>query len=236
MHRLNREELGARRRRSLRTCRGENGVQWVWSARGRASESMIADQTTPDALLARVAEGNRRALAELYDRFAPRMLGIIRHILRDREESEKVLEEVFLRLWREAGEISRVGASVAAWMVLVARTQAGGRLKARRTAAASKRRPTPPAESWPSRLAWLPRPEAIARLDERRSLLQKVLGQLPKHQLRALELVAFAGRAEAELEADLGGPPARVRAELRAATRFLRHRRRTVVGSWAVSL
>lgn len=197
---------------------------------------MMANETTPDALLALVAEGDRKALAELYDRFAPRMLGIIRHILSDREESEQVLEEIFLRLWREAGDILHAKASVAAWLVLGARTRAGQRLKARRAAAALGRGRTLPAESWLQRPAWLPRPEAISRLDERRSLLQKVLGQLPKHQLRALELVAFAGRAETELEGEFGEPLARVRAELRAATRFLRHRRRAVMGSWAVSL
>jgi RNA polymerase sigma-70 factor, ECF subfamily len=196
----------------------------------------MTDEITPDALLALVAERDRQALVDLYDRFAPRMLGIIRHILSDREESEKVLEEIFLKLWREADEILRAKASVAAWLVLGACAQAGERLRARRTATASGRGRTPPAESWPRRLAWLPRPEAIARLDERRSLLQKVLGQLPKHQLKALELVAFGGRAETELEGELGEPRARVRAELRAATRFLRHRRRAVVGSWAVSL
>jgi RNA polymerase sigma-70 factor, ECF subfamily len=224
-------------RRDRRRLRTQVRYTSIWNAEeAGASNPRMADEITPDALLARVAERDRKALAALYDRFAPHMLGIIRHILSNREESEKVLEEIFLRLWREAGEISRARASVAAWLVLGARTEADQRLRARRAAAASGRGRTPRAESWPLRLALLPRPEAIARLDERRPLLQKVLGQLPKHQLRALELVAFAGRAETELEGELGEPPARVRAELRAATRFLRHRRRAVVGSWAVSL
>lgn len=196
----------------------------------------MTDETMPEALLALVAAGDRKALTDLYDRFAPRILGIIRRILSDREESEQVLEEIFLKLWREAAEILRAEASVAAWLVLGARAAADERLRARRAAGALPRQGADPAGVWSQRLAWLPRPEAIARLDERRSLLQKIIGQLPKHQLRALELVAFAGRAETELEGELGEPPARVRAELRAATRFLRHRRRAVVGSWAVSL
>jgi RNA polymerase sigma-70 factor, ECF subfamily len=195
----------------------------------------MADETMPEATLAFVAAGDRKALTALYDRFAPRILGIIRRILSDREESEQVLEEIFLKLWREAAEILRAEASVAAWLVLGARAAADERLRARRAAGALPRQGADPAV-WSQRLAWLPSPEAIARLDERRSLLQKILGQLPKHQLRALELVAFAGRAETELEGELGEPAARVRAELRAATRFLRHRRRAVVGSWAVSL
>jgi RNA polymerase sigma-70 factor (ECF subfamily) len=213
-----------------------NALQFKGKATIGRFQLTMADETMPEATLAFVAAGDRKALTALYDRFAPRILGIIRRILSDREESEQVLEEIFLKLWREAAEILRAEASVAAWLVLGARAAADERLRAQRAAGAFPRQGADLAGVWSQRLAWLPRPEAIARLDERRSLLQKILGQLPKHQLRALELVAFAGRAETELEGELGEPAARVRAELRAATRFLRHRRRAVVGSWAVSL
>jgi RNA polymerase sigma-70 factor (ECF subfamily) len=86
----------------------------------------MADETMPEALLALVAAGDRKALTDLYDRFAPRILGIIRRILSDREESEQVLEEIFLKLWREAAEILRAEASVAAWLVLGARAATSG--------------------------------------------------------------------------------------------------------------
>jgi RNA polymerase sigma-70 factor (ECF subfamily) len=196
----------------------------------------MLNQTTPEGLLALAVEGDRKALGDLYDRFAPRLLGIIRRMLSDREESEQVLEDIFLKLWRAAAGVLRADVSVAAWLVLAAHTQAGERLRARGATDASVPGQSAPAEAWPQSLAWLPGPDAIARLDERKALLQKVLSQLPKHQLRALELVAFAGRTETELEKDLGQPLAKVRAELRAAARFLRHRRRAVIGSWAVSL
>jgi DNA-directed RNA polymerase specialized sigma24 family protein len=85
-------------------------------------------------------------------------------------------------------------------------------------------------------LLWLPAPKDVALLEERRALLQKVLAQLPPRQLRALEKIAFGGLTEVELAAEEGEPLARVRSELRAATRFLKHRRRAVVGSWTVTI
>lgn len=196
----------------------------------------MANQSTPEALLGLAAAGDRNAISELYDRFAPRVLGIIRRILSDRQESEQVLEEVFLKLWEEAAELSRARASVAAWLVLGGRAAAEERLIARRPVAACGARRPDPSGAWSQRLAWLPHPEAIARLDQRRPLLQKVLGQLPKHQLRALERVAFAAHAENETKREVTQPTARGRAGLLAATLFLRHRRRAVIGSWAVSL
>ena len=196
----------------------------------------IADQSKPEALLGLAAAGDRNAIDELYDRFAPRVLGIICRILSDRRESELVLEEIFLRLWEEAAELSRARASVAAWLVLGGRAAAEERLRERGRAGAFGFRHPDPSEAWSQRLAWLPDPEAIARLDQRRPLLLKVLGQLPKPQLRALERVAFSNRAQAESGREVTEPTARLRAELLAAAHFLRHRRRVVIGSWPVSL
>jgi RNA polymerase sigma-70 factor (ECF subfamily) len=84
--------------------------------------------------------------------------------------------------------------------------------------------------------AWLPRSEEIARLEERRDLLRKVVNQLPKPQRHALELAVFEGHPEAEIAAKLGEPLGRVRAVLRAGMRFLRHRQRAVLGTWAVNI
>jgi RNA polymerase sigma-70 factor, ECF subfamily len=190
----------------------------------------------PEALLAQAAAGNCAAFAQVYDRFAPHVLGIIKHILADGEASEQVLEEVFLRLWKEASKMVRAQVSVSAWLLLTARTLAVDRLRRRSS------RPWPDAQSRQvggfqnDSLTWIPDARAIGRLEERRVLLRKVLGQLPRPQFRSLELLVFAGRAETELAAELGEPLARVKTELRAAARFLKHRRRAVVGTWAVNI
>jgi RNA polymerase sigma-70 factor (ECF subfamily) len=201
-----------------------------------AGKSAARFSTEPEALLAQAAVGNCAAFAQVYDRFAPHVLGIIERILADVDASEQVLEEVFLRLWKEASKVVRAQVSVAAWLLLTARTLAVNRLRQR------SRTPSPDAESrrvggfQNESLTWIPDARAIGRLEERRVLLRKVLGQLPRPQLKSLELVVFAGRAETELAAELGEPLARVKTELRAAARFLRHRRRAVVGSWVVDI
>ncbi len=182
-------------------------------------------------MVARIAGRDEKALAELYDLVAPRLLGLIQRILPERREAEEVLERVFVRLWKEAPELDRhqVGASV--WMTLAARSAALERLRALRGAAAG----SAPALVLPSR-AWLPRRHEARGLDERQALLKKVLRQLPKEQLAALELAFFGGWSEAELAAKLRQPAGKVRAELRAGMRFLRHRLRAVLGTWAASL
>jgi RNA polymerase sigma-70 factor (ECF subfamily) len=87
-------------------------------------------------LLGRVADRDVEALEGLYDQFAPRLMGLLIRILSARPDAESVLQEVFLRLWKEAPGIAQTRGSVAAWLVLMARHAAFQRLRAQRAGAA----------------------------------------------------------------------------------------------------
>ena len=160
---------------------------------------------------------------------AARVLGVIERILDHSAESEQVLEDVFAELWRESGSGWDGETSVAAWLMFRARRAALDRLKGR--APSSARRAIAA-----DRVAWAPEAEAIRRIEQHRPLLAKVLNQLPREQTESLDLVVFGGRAENEVAEQLHQPLAKVKSELRAAARFLRHRRHAVVGSWAVNI
>jgi RNA polymerase sigma-70 factor (ECF subfamily) len=223
-------------------------------------------ETTVQGLLARVVRRDAVALGDLYERFSPRVLGLLARILRVRSLAEEVLQDVFVRLWDEAGNLSPVGGSVAAWLMLMARQTALDRIRTDpallgRTAAragvlkeSAAGKPSPSKSVRAQRAksvagksttsafvavvlpAWLPWPEQIARLDERLVLLRKVAGQLPKAQRQALNLAVFAGYTEAEMAEMLGEPLGKVRTALRAAVTFLRHRLHAVVGTWAANI
>ena len=54
-------------------------------------------------LMAQVAEGDREAFAELFDRVAPTILGVLIRLLRQRALAEEALQETFLQGWLQAG-------------------------------------------------------------------------------------------------------------------------------------
>jgi len=89
-----------------------------------------------EELLGRVADRDVEALESLYDEFAPKLMGLLIRILSTRPDAESALQEVFLRLWKEAPGIAQTKGSVAAWLVLMARHAALQRLRAQRTVAA----------------------------------------------------------------------------------------------------
>ena len=215
----------------------------------------VALQPSAQELLARVAERDAGALGELYDQLAPRLLGMLSSMLPSRSLAEEVLHDVFLRLWSEARTLSQEGGSVSAWLVVNARHTALDRLRLdrERRARAGKSPASLPTRKFPegksfspksilsaflaaTPLAWVPRPEEIARVDARLELLHKIVQQMPNPQGQALDLAVFRGFSEAEIAQELGEPFAKVRATLRAAITFLRHRRRAVVGTWAANI
>jgi len=194
---------------------------------------MIAKQITSEALLARVAERDESALGELYNRHAPGLLGMVLRSLSDRAAAEEVVEGAFLRLWSGARRVSREGASVAAWLVLTARAAAVERRRAGLKLPPHSRAKPDPLEKT---LAWVARPESIAKMESRRELLKKLILQLPQPQRGILEMALFEGYTETEIARKLNEPLGKVQSGLRAGMRFLRQRLRAVLGTWSAEI
>jgi RNA polymerase sigma-70 factor (ECF subfamily) len=89
----------------------------------------MSEEVSAEQVLARVARRDLAALSELYDRFAPRVYGLIAHILPSRDDAESVLQQEFVRLWTESARLSQEGGSVEAWLVVTAREAAIRKLR-----------------------------------------------------------------------------------------------------------
>lgn len=83
------------------------------------------------ALLAQVAEGRRDAFESLYRQTSATMLGICLRVLRDREEAEDVLQEVYVAVWSKAAQFDHQRARAMTWLGTIARNRAIDRVRAR---------------------------------------------------------------------------------------------------------
>lgn len=81
--------------------------------------------------MSRVAAGDRLALRQLYEATSAKLFGVCLRILSDRDESEDVLQEVYLAIWRRADRFDSGRASVMTWVAAIARNRAIDRLRAR---------------------------------------------------------------------------------------------------------
>lgn len=83
------------------------------------------------ALLQRAADGDTTAFQAFYDRTSAKLFGVILRILIERQESEDVLQDVYLSIWRKAATFDAAKASPITWAATIARNRAIDRLRAR---------------------------------------------------------------------------------------------------------
>ena len=167
-------------------------------------------------LLAAIVRKDETALAELYDRYRVILFGLLIRILTSREEAEDVLQEVFLQVWRRAGDFDEKRGRPFTWLVTLARSRGIDRLRSLaakgRVALANAREPS---EQVSDAVA-----DALA--SEQRTLVTKALAQLPEEQKSPLILAYFDGLTQSEIAAKLGAPLGTVKTRMRAGLMKLR--------------
>jgi RNA polymerase sigma-70 factor (ECF subfamily) len=173
--------------------------------------SSDAGRSDADVVLA-AAAGDRAALAVLYDRHAPLLLGLGIKILGNRREAEDLVHDVFLEVWRRAHTYDPARASVRSWLLLMMRCRA---LDRRRSHAFSLSSPL----GEDRRLAPSSESPAVA-LDRARVLA--ALEALPEAQRAVLVLGYFDGLSSSEIAAKLELPIGTVKSRVAAAIRALR--------------
>jgi RNA polymerase sigma-70 factor (ECF subfamily) len=165
-------------------------------------------------LLARIARGDRQALADLYRHEGVALLHYLLQFTTDRGLAEELLQDTFVAVWKNAASFA--GRSRArAWLFGIARRRACKRLRRREPSLAG----LDGLEALP---ASEPEPEAalFARLD-REALLAAVERLSELH--REVLLLAFVHELSyAEIAEILGVPLGTVKSRLNHAKRALR--------------
>jgi RNA polymerase sigma-70 factor (ECF subfamily) len=76
------------------------------------------EHDSSEALMLRVAQGDRRAFAMLLERHKDRVMAVAFRFLGDRQEAEDLAQEVFLRVWR-AAPTYRASAKFTTWLYTI---------------------------------------------------------------------------------------------------------------------
>ena len=152
--------------------------------------------------LTRVADGDAEALRALYRDTSAKLFGVCLRILKDRGEAEEVLQEVYITVWRKAGQFDASrGLSPMTWLAALARNKAIDRLRS-----SGRLRPSEPldlAASVPETA-----PTALDRLESQgeHGRLEACLSELEPNQQTAIRTAFFDGASYPELAARMGAP------------------------------
>ena len=72
-------------------------------------EPVAYDKMSDEKLLLRVAEGDKAAFQQLYQNTDKTIYGFILSILRNPQDSEEVMQELYLKVWTSAGSYQSQG-------------------------------------------------------------------------------------------------------------------------------
>jgi RNA polymerase sigma-70 factor (ECF subfamily) len=185
---------------------------------GRPGSASEEERRADRATLDRMARGDERALGELYDRYARPVFSLALRILQNRADAEDVVQEVFAQVWQQSHRYQGERGAVAAWLLMMTRSRAIDRLRARRARPESGHE-VPDAQ----RIADAAPMQDLQLLSKEEVVkLRAALDALPVSQRAALELAYYEGLTHAEIADRLSEPLGTVKTRIRQAVIKLR--------------
>lgn len=164
------------------------------------------------ALLARVADGDRTALRDLYMAHAVAIMRFVRSRVRDDAEAADIVHDTMLNVWRSAGSFQG-RSSVLGWMMSMARNKTVDHIRkhARVTLGA-------PDENLPD---GDPDPEAALGAAQNAARLRNCVEALPERQRAAIHLAFFEDLTYAEIAGIEDVPEGTVKSRIYHAKQLL---------------
>lgn len=177
-----------------------------------------AERRVEAALVHRIAQGDRAAMAELYQLYADIVFSLASRILSLPADAEDVVQEVFTQAWRQASRYDVGRASAAAWLLNITRTRAIDRLRANRT----RLRVSGDEDPIASTPAAGENQEQLVIGAERAKRVRAALDGLGEAQKQAIDLAYFSGLTHAEIAARLEEPLGTIKTRIRSGLSKLR--------------
>src|SRR5215207_4635134 len=168
-------------------------------------------------LISFVGQGDAEAFATLYDRHSRVAFSLAYRMMGERQASEDLAQDAFLKVWRSASSYRAERGSVRTWILSIVHNRGIDQIRSQ----ASRRRRQEEIEasaprSQPS--------EAFAETwrNTQREQVREALGTLPPEQLKILELAYFSGYTHVEISELLDLPLGTVKGRMRLGLKKIR--------------
>jgi RNA polymerase sigma-70 factor (ECF subfamily) len=189
------------------------------SVPGDPAKARLLPQPEPAAgvqdadLICAIAARDPDALAALYDRYSGILKALVIRVVHDEAESDDLLQEIFMQIWRQAKNYSQKKGQALGWIVTLTRRRAIDRLRKRqayhrvteRLELETGRQP----DSWVNN-----RIDNDILREDLRQFLSRRIEALPSLQREAIDLAFFKGMSQREIAIYTGTPLGTIKTRL----------------------
>jgi RNA polymerase sigma-70 factor (ECF subfamily) len=180
---------------------------------GDGTEPGDADRM--NALVLRIAQGDRAAFTALYAHYGPRLKTYMRKLGADGGAAEDLAQEAMATVWNKAPQFDPTKANANTWIFTIARNRRIDLIRRERRPELDPEDPSLRSDAPDS-----PEQAVISRRDA--AAIRAALADLPADQAEVIRLSFFEDRPHGAIAAELGVPLGTVKGRLRLALRRFR--------------
>lgn len=186
------------------------------------------DEVTDADLVQRVSNGDTAALEALYGRYARVVYSFAVRIVQDGPLAEEILQEVFVRTWRQADRFKKSRGNFASWLLSITHNLAIDEIRKR------QRRPQRSdsvdiGDALYGLIDEATNVEEAAQAGALRRRIKVAMDNLPEAQRDAIELAFFEGYSQREISAYLDVPLGTIKTRMRLGLKKLKDELETEV-------
>jgi RNA polymerase sigma-70 factor (ECF subfamily) len=162
--------------------------------------------TSDDVLIGRIAGGDRLAMQVLYGRHHVRVFRFVLRLVRNEASAEDLISEVFLDVWRQAGQFEGRSA-VTTWLLSIARFKALSAMRKRSDEELDEEQAEAIADDSDD-------PEVAVQKKDKSDALRRCLTALSAEHREVIDLVYYHEKSVEEVAAIVGIPEATVKTRM----------------------
>jgi RNA polymerase sigma-70 factor (ECF subfamily) len=186
----------------------------------------VSDTPAPDtserdtALLRRIAMKDTAAFAELHKLYTPLLIHTVNRVLDDYQDTQDIVQEVFVSLWQKAHLYEPSKGKPLTWMTTMARNRAIDLVRSRTRRSElnhrfedEQRAVLPEADEWSG--------DELMLMNERAAIVRRAVAKLSPTQREAIEQAFFQHKARKDMASNSGEPIGTVKARVRRGIKML---------------
>ncbi len=182
----------------------------------KRSQSLVSEEV----LVEKLSQRNEQAFQWLYDQYSPALYGVVLKIVKDDEHAKDLLQDIFVKIWKNLDSYDAQKGRLFTWLLNVARNTAIDSLRSKRATQQSS-----------TVGAIHPEADSVHIIDRQHNTSQpntdsigmrEIVDQLRPERRQLIDLVYFEGYTHEEAAEALNLPIGTVKTRVRSALQELK--------------